>query len=61
MIDQPHIPNDTERAAELVATKALVQLGLDMVARGAPGIPVDAIHEWLLSDQEQPFPKPVSR
>lgn len=61
MTDQPHIPTEADLAAERQETRKLVELGLEMVARGASGIPEEAIHEWLLSDEELPFPEPVSQ
>jgi predicted transcriptional regulator len=45
---------------ERKATRELVELGLEMVERGAPGIPEEDIEAWLMADEEQPFPKPRS-
>lgn len=41
---------------ERKATRELVELGLEMVDRGMPGIAPEAVHEWMLADDEQPFP-----
>lgn len=45
---------------ERKATRELVEIGLEMVERGAPGIPEEDIDAWLAADDEQPFPKPRS-
>jgi predicted transcriptional regulator len=39
------------------ATRELVQTGLMLLERGAPTIPAEDIHAWMLSeDEEAPFP-----
>lgn len=43
---------------ERKATRELVELGLEMVERGMPGIAEEDIEAWLMADEEQPFPKP---
>jgi|GEM_PF-3222535 len=55
----PYIPSQTDRADELAATRELLALGLELVGRGAPGIPEAAVHDWLLSDEELPFPSAI--
>ena len=45
---------------ERKATRELVELGLEMVERGMPGIAPEAVHAWLLADDEQPFPSALS-
>jgi len=45
---------------ERKATRELVDLGLEMVARGVPGIAPDAVHEWMLADDERPFPSTLT-
>lgn len=55
----PHIPSQTEGADELSATRGLLELGLELVASGAPGIPESAVHDWLLADEELPFPSAI--
>lgn len=41
---------------ERKATRELVDVGLEMVARGMPGIVPEAVHDWMLVDDERPFP-----
>lgn len=41
---------------ERAATRALVDLGVETVARGASGIDAETIHDWMLADGERPFP-----
>ncbi|RVT80626.1 hypothetical protein DXV76_21115 [Rhodobacteraceae bacterium CCMM004] len=41
---------------ERTATRELVELGLEMVDRGAPGIPAQDIHEWMLAEDDRAFP-----
>jgi predicted transcriptional regulator len=43
---------------ERKATRELIELGLEMAQKGAPGIPEEDIEAWLMADEEQPFPKP---
>ena len=38
------------------ATRELVEEGLRQVEAGGPSAPADEIHDWLLSDGDQPFP-----
>lgn len=39
------------------ATRELVELGLKLVEQGAPTIPAEDIHAWMLSEDENaPFP-----
>jgi len=41
---------------ERLATRELIETGLALVEAGAPSIPADDIHNWLLSDEDQSFP-----
>lgn len=41
---------------ERKATRELVELGLEMVKQGMPGIEPKAVHEWMMSDEDKPFP-----
>lgn len=41
------------------ATRELVELGLEMVDRGVSGIPAQDIHDWMLAEDDQPFPSAV--
>lgn len=45
MPNPPYIPSQTHRADELAATRELLELGLELVARGVPGIPEAAVCE----------------
>ena len=45
---------------ERKATRELVDLGLEMVERGMPGIDPEAVHAWLLADEETPFPSALA-
>lgn len=43
---------------ERKATRELIELGLEMVQTGAPTIPSEDIHDWLLAEDENaPFPQ----
>lgn len=42
---------------ERQATRDLVREGLRQVKAGAPSIPAEAIQDWLLGDDDQPFPE----
>ena len=43
--------------AERHATHELVELGLQLVEQGAPTIPAEDIHAWMLcEDEAEPFP-----
>ena len=41
---------------ERKATRELADVGLEMVARGMPGIAPESVHDWMLADDERPFP-----
>lgn len=44
---------------ERQATRELVETGLELVKMGAPSIPAEDIHAWMLSDDDNaPFPTP---
>jgi predicted transcriptional regulator len=38
------------------AVRELVDAGLEMVAREAPGIAPEAMHAWMLAEDDRPFP-----
>ena len=38
------------------AVRDLVNAGLDMVERDAPGVTPEAVHDWMLAEDERPFP-----
>ena len=38
------------------AVRELLATGLEMVERGAPGVPPEAVHDWMLAEDERPFP-----
>ena len=42
---------------ERLATRELLETGLQMVDAGAPSIPAKDIHDWLLADDDAPFPE----
>lgn len=43
---------------ERKATRALIELGLEMVQTGGPTIPSKDVHDWLLAEDENaPFPQ----
>lgn len=42
---------------ERQATRDLVREGLRQMEAGAPSIPAEAIRDWLLGDDDQPFPE----
>ena len=50
----------TALVEERRATRELVATGLAMIEQGVPGIEPDAVHDWLLSEDDQPFPKAIS-
>lgn len=41
---------------ERIATRELLNLGLEMIEKGADGIEPTDIHAWLLDDDEANFP-----
>lgn len=41
---------------ERKATRELVELGLEMINRGVPGVTPEAVHNWMLAEDDQPFP-----
>jgi predicted transcriptional regulator len=41
---------------ERQATRDLIREGLRQIEAGAPSIPADEIHDWLLGDEGHPFP-----
>lgn len=41
------------------ATRELVELGLEMVDRGMASIPAQNIHDWMLAEDDRPFPQAV--
>ncbi len=41
---------------ERQATRDLVREGLRQVEAGASGVPAQDVHDWLLSDEDAPFP-----
>lgn len=45
---------------ERQATRELIETGLALVDAGAPSVPAEDIHSWLLADEEQSFPAPRS-
>ena len=38
------------------AVRDLVDVGLEMVERGAPGAAPEAVHAWMLAEDDRPFP-----
>ena len=42
---------------ERQATRDLVREGLRQVETGAPSIPPDEVRDWLLADDDRPFPE----
>ncbi|WP_299657032.1 ribbon-helix-helix domain-containing protein [uncultured Jannaschia sp.] len=38
------------------AVRDLVDAGLEMVERNAAGVTPEAVHEWMLDENERPFP-----
>ena len=38
------------------AVRDLVDMGLEMVERDAPGTTPEAVHDWMLAEDERPFP-----
>ena len=38
------------------AVRDLLDAGLEMVARGSPGAASEAVHDWMLADDDRPFP-----
>jgi predicted transcriptional regulator len=42
---------------ERQATRELVLEGLRQVEAGAPSVPVDEVQDWLLADDDRPFPE----
>ena len=42
---------------ERKATRELLQTGLLIAEKNAPAISPNAVHDWLMADDEQPFPK----
>lgn len=41
---------------ERIATRELLRAGLALIERGAEGLAPDAVHDWLLADDEHAFP-----
>lgn len=41
---------------ERQATRELIREGLRQIDDGAPSMPADEIHDWLLSEEDGPFP-----
>ncbi|MGB0438515.1 MAG: CopG family ribbon-helix-helix protein [Paracoccaceae bacterium] len=41
---------------ERKATRELVGLGMERIDRGMPGIPEHSIHDWMLAEDDRPFP-----
>lgn len=39
------------------ATRALVHEGLRQVVAGTPSVPAEAVHDWLMADDDRPFPQ----
>lgn len=42
---------------ERKATRDLINVGLKLVEMEAPAIPSEDIHNWLLADDDTPYPK----
>jgi len=42
---------------ERQATRELVIEGLQQVAAGAPGVSADEVRDWLLAEDDSPFPE----
>jgi predicted transcriptional regulator len=42
---------------ERMATRALVETGLALVAMNAPSVPATEMHDWLFAEEDLPFPK----
>ena len=42
---------------ERQATRELVIEGLRQVEAGAPSVPADEVQDWLLADDDRPFPE----
>ena len=42
---------------ERQATRDLAREGLRQVAAGAPSIPSEEVRDWLLADDDRPFPE----
>ena len=38
------------------AVRDLVDVGLEMVARGDAGVAPNAVHDWMLAGDDRPFP-----
>ena len=38
------------------AVRDLMDTGLEMVKRGAPGVASEAVHDWMLAEKDRPFP-----
>ena len=38
------------------AVRDLVDMGLEMVERGAAGVTPGAVHDWMLAEDDQSFP-----
>ena len=38
------------------AVRNLMEVGLEMVERGDPGVAPEAVHDWMLADDDRPFP-----
>lgn len=47
----------TALVEERHATRDLLKTGLAMVERQAASIPAEDIHNWLLADDDRPFPR----
>lgn len=50
----------TALVEERRATRELVTTGLAMIEKGVPGIEAGQVHDFLLAEDDQPFPQPVS-
>lgn len=50
----------TALVEERRATRELVATGLAMIEQGAAGIDAEQVHDWLLAEDDQPFPQAVS-
>jgi predicted transcriptional regulator len=42
---------------ERKVTRELIDIGLEMVEMEAPAIPSEDIHNWLLADDDAPYPE----
>ena len=49
----------TAMVEERQATRDLLATGLAMVEQGAPSLSADEMHDWLMAEDDRPFPEPT--